>query len=134
VSQQNVEVVRTAWEHFLETGEPFEEAMAPDFVWVMSTFRDMVGLQNEYLGADGMRQFMREWTEGFEAWSIEVEDMIDAGDQVITVCTQHARAKASGLTVDMRLAMVFTVRDGLETRMEMYADPAEALKAVGLEQ
>jgi ketosteroid isomerase-like protein len=32
----------------------------------------------------------------------------------------------------MLLAQVFTVRDGRETRMEMYADPAEALKAVGL--
>jgi ketosteroid isomerase-like protein len=33
----------------------------------------------------------------------------------------------------MRFAMVFTLRDGLETRMQMYADPAEALEAVGLE-
>jgi hypothetical protein len=32
----------------------------------------------------------------------------------------------------MRFAQVFTLRDGLETRMEMYADPTEALKAVGL--
>jgi ketosteroid isomerase-like protein len=33
----------------------------------------------------------------------------------------------------MRLAMVFSLRDGLETRMEMYADPAQAMRAVGLE-
>jgi len=33
----------------------------------------------------------------------------------------------------MRFAMVFTVRDGLETRMEMYADPAEAFAATGVE-
>jgi len=31
-------------------------------------------------------------------------------------------------------AQVYTLRDGKEVRMEMYADPAEALKAVGLEQ
>jgi hypothetical protein len=34
----------------------------------------------------------------------------------------------------MRLAMVFTLRDGLQTRIEMYADPSAALKAVGLEE
>ena len=33
----------------------------------------------------------------------------------------------------MLLAQVWTIRDGKETRMEMYADPAEALTAVGLE-
>jgi hypothetical protein len=34
----------------------------------------------------------------------------------------------------MRFALVFTVRSGLATRMEMYADPTEALKAVGVEE
>jgi hypothetical protein len=34
----------------------------------------------------------------------------------------------------MRLAMVFTLSNGRETRMEMYADASEALKAVGLEE
>ena len=34
----------------------------------------------------------------------------------------------------MVYAQVFTVRDGMQTRMEMYADPDEALKAVGLAQ
>ena len=42
--------------------------------------------------------------------------------------------RASGLEVDMHFAQVWTVRDGKQTRMEMYADPAEALEAVGLER
>jgi hypothetical protein len=29
---------------------------------------------------------------------------------------------------------VYTVREGKQARMEMYADPDEALKAVGLEE
>jgi len=32
----------------------------------------------------------------------------------------------------MRLAQVFTVRDGRQVRMKMYDDPEDALKAVGL--
>jgi hypothetical protein len=32
----------------------------------------------------------------------------------------------------MRFAQVFTMRDGKQVRMEMYDDPNEALKAVGL--
>jgi hypothetical protein len=36
------------------------------------------------------------------------------------------------MLVDMYFAQVFTVREGKQMRMEMYADPDEALKAVGL--
>jgi ketosteroid isomerase-like protein len=132
VSQENVEIVQRGWEHFLATGEPLEEILAPGFVWDMSTFRDVMGLEPHYEGADGMRRFLREWTEPFEGWQVEVESLRDAGEKVVAICQQHGRAKTSGLPVDMRFAMVFTVRDGLETRMEMYAEPDEALKAVGL--
>jgi ketosteroid isomerase-like protein len=36
------------------------------------------------------------------------------------------------MPVDMSFAQVWTLRDGKQTRMEMYSDPNEALKAVGL--
>jgi ketosteroid isomerase-like protein len=133
VSQENVEVVRRGWEYFLATGEMPEDIIAPGFVWDMSTFGSVLGLQSHYEGADGVRQFLREWTEPFEEWQIEVQALRDAGEKVVAVCQQRARAKSTGLPVDMRLAMVFSLREGLETRMEMYADPAEAIRAVGLE-
>ena len=34
----------------------------------------------------------------------------------------------------MVLGQLFTIRDGMQTRMEMYSDPAEALRAVGLQE
>ena len=132
MSQENVEVVRRGWEHFLTTGEPLEEILAPGFVWDMSTFREFSMLGTHYEGAEGMRRFMEEWTEPFEDWQIEVEAVLDAGEKVVTVCTQNARSKTTGMPVDMRFGMVFTLRDGLQTRMEMYADPNEALAAAGL--
>jgi ketosteroid isomerase-like protein len=134
VSQENVEVVQRGFDHLLATGELLENIFAPDFVLDMSTFRDLMDLQSHYDGADGMRRFLREWTEPFEEWQIEVDALHDAGHKVVALCQQHARAKASELPVDMRLAMVFTLRDGLQTRIEMYADPSAALKAVGLEE
>jgi ketosteroid isomerase-like protein len=54
------------------------------------------------------------------------------GDQVVGVLRQRGRSKSTGLPVDMLYAQVFTVRDRKLARMEMYADPEEALKAVGL--
>jgi ketosteroid isomerase-like protein len=127
-----MEIVRRGWEHFLATGELLEDNLAPGFVWDMSTFRGWPE-QAQYEGPEGVSDFMREWTEAFEDWTIEVEALHDAGEKVVSICRQRGRAKTTGLPVDMLLAMVFTVRDGFETWMEMYADPAEALKAVGLE-
>jgi ketosteroid isomerase-like protein len=127
-----VEIVKRAFEHFQATGEPLKEIMAPDFVWDMSTFRELSMIDEHYEGADGVTRFMREWTEPFDEWQIEVEAYHDAGEKVVMVCCQRGRSKASGVPVEMHLGMVFTLRDGLETRMQMYADPAEALEAVGL--
>jgi ketosteroid isomerase-like protein len=132
VSRANVEIVKRGWEHFLATGEQPEEVIAPDFVWDMSTFRDLMGIQPHYEGVEGIRRFLQDWTEPFDDWQIDVEAFHDAGDRVVAVCRQRARSKTSGVPVDMTFAQVFTLRDGLETRMEMYADPDEALKAVGL--
>jgi len=61
-----------------------------------------------------------------------VKALHDAGDKVVAIMRQHGRSKSSGLPVDMTFGQVFTLREGKLTRMEMYADPADALEAVGL--
>jgi ketosteroid isomerase-like protein len=133
VSEQNVEIVRRGWEHFSQTGEPLPGILAPGFVWDMSTFRGWPE-QPRYEGAEGTHAFLRDWGSAFEDWEIVVEAMHDAGDQVICVCRQHGRAHITGIAVDMQLALVFTLHDGRETHMHMYADPAEAFAAVGLSE
>ena len=133
MSQQNVEIVSRGLEHFVATGELLEDVFSPDLVLDMTQFRGWPE-QPVYEGFEGWRRFLWEWTEPFEQWQITPEVQRDAGEKVVTVCRQQGRAKTSGLPVDMRFAIVFTVRDGLQTRMEMYADPTDALKAVGLEE
>lgn len=133
MSRENVEIVRRAYEHRQATGDFLEEIVARDFVWDMSKFRGWPE-QQLYVGIEEARRFIREWTLAFEDWSIEIDAIHDAGaDKVIGILRQRGRSKTSGLPVDMLLAQVFTIRNGQEARMEMYADPAEAFKAVGLE-
>jgi ketosteroid isomerase-like protein len=38
------------------------------------------------------------------------------------------------MPLDMVFAQTWTIRDGRLTRMDMYSDPSEALKAVGLDE
>ena len=107
------------------------ELAHPDFVWDTTTFRGGIQLAT-CVGIDETNRWLAEWLEGFDTWSIEVLEVVEAGDQVVTVSRQRAKPKHGGPEVEMRLAQVWTFRDGLIARMEMYADRAEALRAVGV--
>jgi ketosteroid isomerase-like protein len=87
--------------------------------------------QQLYEGADGAQTFLDDWTDAWEDWEFEVEAVHDTGDKVVAVARQRGRAKATGMPFDMSFAKVWSVREGKLTRMEMYADPAEAVKATG---
>ena len=134
MSQENVEIVRELYERFDETHQPVAEMLAPDFAWDMSTFGGWPE-SPVYYRAEGMSEFLAAWLENFDDWEVRAERLLDAGeDLVVAIVWQRARSKASGATVEMSLAQVWTVRDGIAARMQMYADAADALKAVGLEE
>jgi ketosteroid isomerase-like protein len=127
MSQENVEILRRGFEHWLATGEL---RAAPDLVWDVSNlgWPD----QQVYLGAEGGMQFNAEWADAWDDWELEVEEYLAAGERVVVLLNQRGRSKATGIPVDMRFAQVWTFRDGQAVRMEMYASPDEALEAAGL--
>jgi len=133
MSQENVEIVRRGYEHFVATGEPLEEIIDPEFVWDMSTFRDWPERQT-YEGSDGAREFLADWVGAWDDWELNVEELHEAGDKVVAILRQRGRAKSTGLPVDMHFGQVWTIRDGKQLRMQMYASPEEALEAAGLRE
>jgi ketosteroid isomerase-like protein len=80
----------------------------------------------------GARAFVSAWLEAWQDWELEVEALHDAGDKVVTLVRQYGTSKAAGMPVEMSFAQVFTLRDGRQSRMEMYSDRGEALEAAGL--
>jgi ketosteroid isomerase-like protein len=129
MSEQNVETIRRGYEHFMATGEVRAHA---DLVWDVSR----LGWPDQqiYSGVEGAMQFNAEWADAWDGWELEVEDYLDADDRVVVIVNQRGRSKATGIPVDMRFAQVWTFRDGQAIRMQMYANPEEALEAVGLSE
>jgi ketosteroid isomerase-like protein len=130
VSEQNVEIVRRAYAHTQATGRVYAQVMAPDFVWDMSKFPGPSSSSTRALTAR-----KRSWTTGRTSGrtgSSRLRRSTTPATRV--VLHQRGRAKATGMPADMSFAKVWPVRAGKLTRMEMYADPAEALKAVNLEK
>ena len=128
---RNLDVVRRGYEHFAATGELPADIYDPEFVWDMSHFRGWPE-QQTYEGIDGARAFLRAWTDAWEDWELEVESLQEVGDQVLAIMHQRGRSKTTGLPVDMRFGQLYTLLDGKQTRMVMYADTAEAIQAAGL--
>jgi ketosteroid isomerase-like protein len=128
---RNLDIVRGGYEHFAATGDMAVDILLPHFVWDMSHFRGWPEEQL-YHGLEGTRAFLRTWTEAWDDWQLEVESLHEAGEQVLAIMRQRGRSKATGLPVEMSFGQLWTLHDGMQARMEMYSDPAEAMRATGL--
>jgi ketosteroid isomerase-like protein len=133
MSQENVEIVREGYERFAATGELAPDLATDDFVWDMSNFHGWPE-QQVYEGVDGARAFVSTWLEAWEDWELELEALHDAGDKVVALVRQRGTSKAAGMPVEMSFAQVFTLRDGKQSRMEMYSDRDAALEAARLSE
>jgi ketosteroid isomerase-like protein len=132
VSGEDVELIRRAYAHTQATGQVYAEGFAPGFVWDMSKYEGWPE-QQRYEGVDGTQAFLDDWTGAWDDWEMDMQETYEAGDKVLVVVQQRGRARTTGMALEMVFAQTWTVRDGRLTRMDMYSDPSEALKAVGLE-
>jgi ketosteroid isomerase-like protein len=78
--------------------------------------------------------FFNDWTEMFDEWGYEADEVLDAGDSVVVLIHQWGRGAGSGATVDQRFWQVWTLHDGKVQRVRHYRDRAEALEPVGLSE
>ena len=125
---ENLDLLREAFRQMMETGDPPYELVPDDFVWDMSA--DETWLErSEYLGPEGMREFVRRWREGWEDWRMEIEETIPVSDDIVVlVLHQSARVRDSVVPVDMNFAQVWIGEDGVVKRMIMCRDKESALE------
>ena len=131
MSQENVEIVRSAYEHFQATGNLQLEFMAPEIVWDMSKYAGWVE-RTVYHGVDGAHELVEDWTEVWDEWHVELDALLDAGDRVVVIIQQRSRSQFSQRPVNRSLAQVWTMREGKVVRMDGYSTPGDALRACGL--
>ena len=113
----------------METLSPFfhedVEIVAPSFV---------AGEGVRFVGLEGLRAGWLDWLEPWESYRVEVEDVIDAGDDAVVLVRDFGRRAGMTVEVSVMGGAVWTVRDGRVGRVAFYLNRSEALKAVGLEE
>ena len=129
MSQANIAAVRGMWEAFLLND--FETALAafdPDVEWDGTNLPD--GKISR--GLDAVVDHLTRWAEMWEVWQVELEDVIDAGqDRVIVFFHERGRSNA-GLEVDERHSELYVMRDGKIVYRKGFSDANEALVEAGL--
>jgi hypothetical protein len=72
-------------------------------------------------------------SESWESVRIELDKLIDAGEQVVATRTGFMRGR-DGIEVQARITEVWTIRDRAIVRVCLYQEKREALEAAGLRE
>jgi ketosteroid isomerase-like protein len=84
-------------------------------------------------GLEGFDEAWRDYGETFEELRIEVEEIRESADHIVSFANQVATTRHGGVEISQPSALVFTFADGLITGIEFHIDRDAALRAAGLE-
>src|SRR5437588_2409477 len=105
MSQQNVGIVRAAFDAYLRGDEPrMLELTAPDVI--ITQFPDQLDVR-DYHGHAGLREVMAAWIGTWDDWSIELLGARDVGGLVFVTAFQRGRGRASGFPIEGEVTFVF---------------------------
>jgi ketosteroid isomerase-like protein len=126
VSAENVEAVRQGFAAFNEREvERLVGLSTPDCEW--HPFRaQLEGIV--YRGHEGVRRFVRDMDEDWQAFRIDPVEFHDRGDQVVVI-GQVTAVGRGGVEIDSTGGFVFDVQAGRIAGLVSYSDPAAALEA-----
>ena len=126
MSQENVEIVRAALDAYNRGDlEAILKYAASDceLDWSRS-----IGPQRGVYAVDQLPQF--DLAETFESVRTEPEELIDAGDHVVTAMVGYFRGR-DGIEVTARFTYLWTFRDGTVARVTLYQERPRPSKPPG---
>ncbi len=130
MSQENVERARKAYEREGMDGwiALLTEHARSDVEWIPDR---RVG-EGAIRGRDKVIEFFTDRASVFGEMEFEVEQTWDRGEQVLLFLRVSGSGSTSGAGFDIRIAHLWTLKDGGVVRGEGFGDRDEALKAAGL--
>jgi ketosteroid isomerase-like protein len=128
MSQENVEIVRSAYAALAEQGveavlaftDPDVEATTPP---------SLSSEPDTYRGHEGIRRYFGSFGDAMEGVYFEGQAFTSVGDKVLVDTKMHARGRTTGIEAEQRAFLVLTLREGLVTSVETFAEQGQALEA-----
>lgn len=125
MAQADVDLLATAYDEFRRGDIPAVlEKVDPEVVTERAApLPDAV----VYHGHEGLLRSLTEWTEDFEDFDLEADELFDeGGGRIVARVTQRARGKGSGAQVEGEFWFVHETAGGKLLRLTMFADRDQA--------
>jgi ketosteroid isomerase-like protein len=95
-----------------------------------SAFPDLAG---PHRGHDGVRAYTRHVSEAWKEFTVRAERFLDLGERVLVLTRERGRGRLSGIEVQSQpTAHLWTLRDGVVVRFQVFWDRDEGLRAAGV--
>jgi ketosteroid isomerase-like protein len=139
MSEENVEIVRRLFDAVARRDTESVLALYdPHVQWDGSRHRwaEVMGIQAaRWQGHESLRNWSRQYYDSWESLEDTVEELIDAGEQVVVIVTTRGKGRGSGIEVEWKdHAGLFSVRENKIVRVVWFPNRAEALAAAGLSE
>lgn len=136
MSRENLEAVE-AWVAAINRGDLAKLLeIADPAIEFRSYLAKLSGSDGAYRGHDGLRRYIRDLSDAWESFHVEIDEYRDLGETVLMLGRLQARGRSSGLEVEERLAFLHTFREGTGpgryVRHQFFPSEAQALEAVEL--
>jgi uncharacterized protein len=130
MSQQNVDIVKTAYEAFGRGDIPGVVAtFDPSIEWISPAGSYRLG--GVHKGPEAIvNNFFMVLGEMWDELDVTPREYIDAGDRVFVLGNATGKGKATGKTVESPYIHMFNMKDGKVTRFEEFEDTATINKAI----
>jgi ketosteroid isomerase-like protein len=129
VASENLEIVKRGFDAFNERGiEGIIPLIHSDFE--ATTPPSLASEPDTYRGPDGIRRWFDSFDEVMDEIRWEPHRFREAGDRVVVEFTLRARGKTTGLDFGQDAVMVWEIRDGMASRLDLFQSLDEALVAV----
>jgi ketosteroid isomerase-like protein len=133
VSQENVEVVRSAYVALAEQGvEALLAFTDPQFE--LTNPPSLASEPDTYRGHEDVRRYFGSFGDAMEGVYLEGQEFTSVGDKVLVDTKLHARGRTTGIETEQRVFLVWTLRAGMVIGVETFAEQGQALEAVGLSE
>ena len=82
-----------------------------------------------YEGREGVLRFLAFQADAFNAQSVELEELIETGDEIVAVIRLRGEGPLSRIPLEGRFSHVWQIAGGVVRRLRVYASKEEALEA-----
>ncbi|MBK8614740.1 MAG: nuclear transport factor 2 family protein [Flavobacteriales bacterium] len=107
--------------------EELKTTLSTDSTWVYHGPAE-VPYAGTYVGKDEVVRFIGTIVQHTNIEGFEVHGFVAEGDKVVVLGREKQHVKKNGLLLDQQWVMVYTVANGLITRLDEFADTANAAK------